>query len=243
LFVWWLTLIVIAKEQLMKIAILGTGPVGQTLAAKLDSLGHDITVGTRDASATLARDAPDLFGNPPYRVWAAAHPKVRLDTMANAAAGAELVISALSGAGVLAGLALAGESNLAGKILIDVANPLDFSRGMPPSLLVSNTDSLGEQIQRRFPAARVVKTLNTVNAMVMVNPAMVGSGDHSMFVCGDDPAARRQVAGWLGEWFGWRDVIELGDITMARGTEMLVPLWVRLFGALATPMIGFRVVR
>lgn len=227
----------------MKIAILGTGPVGQTLAAKLDSLGHTVTIGTRDAAVTLAREAPDIFGNPPYRVWAAGHPRIRLDTMANAAKGSELVINALSGGGSVAGLELAGEANLAGKIVVDVSNPLDFSRGMPPSLLVSNTDSLGERIQRRFPTARVVKTLNTVNALVMVSPATVGAGDHTMFVCGDDPAARRQVAGWLGEWFGWRDVIELGDITMARGVEMFVPLWVRLFGALGTPMFGFRVVR
>jgi hypothetical protein len=217
--------------------------VGQTLAAKLDSIGHDVTIGTRDVTGTLARDANDTFGNPPYKVWAAAHPKVRLDTMANAAARGEVVMNALSGAGALAGLALAGEANLAGKIVLDVSNPLDFSNGMPPSLLVSNTDSLGEQIQRRFPAARVVKTLNTVNAYLMVDPRQLAEGDHTMFVSGNDPEARRQVAGWLTEWFGWRDVIDLGDITTARGTEMLLPLWVRTWGALKTPMFSFRVVR
>lgn len=227
----------------MKIAILGTGPVGQTLAAKLDSIGHDVTIGTRDVTGTLAREANDTFGNPPYKIWAAAHPKVRLDTMTNAAARGEVVINALSGAGALAGLELAGEPNLAGKIVLDVSNPLDFSKGMPPSLLVSNTDSLGEQIQRRFPAARIVKTLNTVNAYLMVDPRQLAEGAHTMFVSGNDPDARRQVAGWLTEWFGWRDVIELGDITTARGTEMLLPLWVRTWGALNTPMFSFRVVR
>jgi len=227
----------------MKIAILGTGPVGQTLAAKLDSLGHAVTIGTRDVRDTLARDATDAFGNPPYKVWAAAHPNVQLETMANAAARGELVINALSGAGTLAGLDLAGEANLAGKIVLDLSNPLDFSKGMPPSLLVSNTDSLGEQVQRRFPEARIVKTLNTVNAYLMVDPGQLAGGDHTMFISGNDPQARRQAAGWLKEWFGWRDVLELGDITTARGTEMLLPLWARTWGALNTPMFSFRVVR
>jgi len=227
----------------MKIAILGTGPVGQTIAAKLASIGHTITIGTRDPRATLARDANDAFGNPPYKVWAAAHPGVQLATGAVAVAGSELVVNALSGAGALEGLALAGEANLAGKILIDLSNPLDFSHGMPPSLLVSNTSSLGEQIQQRFPATRVVKTLNTVAAPLMVDPAQLAGGDHSMFVAGNDPDARRQVAGWLTEWFGWRDVIDLGDITNARGTEMLLPLWLRTWGAVKTPMFSFRVVR
>jgi predicted dinucleotide-binding enzyme len=227
----------------MKIAILGTGTVGQTLAAKLDSIGHTVTIGTRDVSGTLAREAPDALGNPPYKVWAAAHPKVRLDTMANAAAGGEIVINALSGAGALDGLALAGEANLAGKIVLDISNPLDFSKGMPPSLFVSNTSSLGEQLQERFPKARIVKTLNTVNAYLMVDPGRLAGGEHTMFVAGNDADARRQVAGWLTEWFGWRDVIELGDITTARGTEMLLPLWVRTWGALGTPMFSFKVVR
>ncbi len=227
----------------MKIAILGTGMVGQTLAAKLDGLGHDVVIGTRDVAGTLARDTPDAMGNAPYRTWAAAHPRVRLETLPAAAAHGELVINALSGAGALAGLAAAGETNLANKILLDISNPLDFSRGMPPSLFVSNTDSLGEQIQQRFPATRVVKALNTVNAHLMVNPAQLAGADHTMFVSGNDGDARRRVAGWLTEWFGWKDVIELGDITTARGTEMLLPLWIRTWGAVGTPMFGFRVVR
>lgn len=227
----------------MNIAILGTGPVGQTLAAKLDSIGHTVAIGTRDVAATLARTANDMFGNPPYQTWAAAHPKVRLETMARAAAQAEVVINALSGAGSIEGLALAGEDNLAGKVLLDLSNPLDFSKGAPPSLFVSNTDSLGEQIQRRFPATRVVKTLNTVNAYLMVDPRQLADGDHSIFVSGDDADARRQVAGWLTEWFGWRDVIDLGGISTARGTESLLPLWLRTWGSLKTPMFSFRVVR
>ncbi len=227
----------------MKIAILGTGPVGQTLAAKLAAIGHDVTIGTRDPSVTLARGGKDSFGNPPYKVWAAAHPNVQLATFAAAAQRSEVVINALTGAGALAGLALAGDASLAGKILIDLSNPLDFSKGMPPSLSVSNTDSLGEQIQRAHPSARVVKTLNTVNAYLMVDPGQLAGGDHTMFVSGNEPEARRQVVGWLKEWFGWRDVVELGDITTARGTEMLLPRWLRTWGAVGTPMFSFKVVR
>jgi hypothetical protein len=165
-----------------------------------------------------------------------------VETLAEAAAGAQLVVNALSGAGALAGLEAAGERNLAGKVLIDVADPLDFSRGMPPSLSVSNTDSLGEQIQRRFPGTRVVKALNTVNAGIMVDPAGLRGGDHTVFVSGDDATAKAQVVALL-ESLGWTDIIDLGDITTARGTEMYLALWVRLFGVLATPAFSIKVVR
>jgi 8-hydroxy-5-deazaflavin:NADPH oxidoreductase len=227
----------------MKITILGTGTVGQTLAAKLDRLGHSITIGTRDPAATLARQGTDAFGNPPYQVWATAHPKVELEPLSDAAARGEVIINALAGAGSIDGLTLAGEANLAGKIVLDLSNPLDFSKGMPPSLFVSNTSSLGEQLQERFPAAKIVKTLNTVSANLMVDPGQLAGGDHTMFVAGNDPDARRQTVAFLREWFGWRDVVELGDITTARGTEMLLPLWLRTWNALKTPMFSFRVVR
>jgi predicted dinucleotide-binding enzyme len=227
----------------MKITVLGTGIVGQTLAAKLDSLGFDVRIGTRDPAATLARREPGQFGNPSFSEWSQAHPRVKVATFATAAAHGEVILNALSGAGTLEALDAAGAAHLAGKILIDVSNPLDFSKGFPPSLSVVNTDSLGEQIQRRFPAARVVKTLNTVNAFLMVDPGQLAGGEHTMFVSGNDADARRQVSGWLREWFGWKDVIELGDITNARGTEMYLPLWVRVFGAVGTPTFSIRVVR
>jgi predicted dinucleotide-binding enzyme len=227
----------------MKITILGTGIVGQTLAAKLDSLGHDVRIGTRDPAVSLARNEPGQYGNPSFRDWAAAHPRVTVATFADAAAHGEVVLNALSGAGTLDALDAAGADNLAGKVLIDISNPLDFSKGFPPVLTVANTDSLGEQIQRRFPATRVVKSLNTVNAFLMVDPGQLAGGDHTMFVAGNDADARRQVSGWLREWFGWKDVIELGDITHARGTEMYLPLWVRIFGAVGTPTFSIRVVR
>jgi 8-hydroxy-5-deazaflavin:NADPH oxidoreductase len=226
----------------MRIALLGTGMVGQAVAGKLAELGHDVTVGTRDPEATLARTEPDGMGNPPFKDWQAAHPQVGLAAPTEAAAHGELIVNASNGAGSIPMLEAAGEDNLAGKVLIDIANALDFSQGMPPSLFVSNTDSLGEQIQRRFPEARVVKALNTINAYVMVDPRQLAGGDHSVFVAGNDADAKATVTGLL-ESLGWSDVIDLGDITNARGAEMYVMLWVRLWGALGTPMFSIKVVR
>jgi predicted dinucleotide-binding enzyme len=225
----------------MRIAVLGTGPVGQAVAGKLAELGHDVLVGTRDPEATLARTEPDAFGNPPFSAWREAHPAVGLGTLADAGQ-AELIVNATHGAGSIAALEAAGEDNLAGKVVIDIANPLDFSHGMPPSLFVSNTDSLGEQIQRRFPTARVAKALNTLNANLMVDPGQLAGGAHTVFVSGNDADAKATTIGLL-ESLGWSDVIDLGDITTARGTEMYVPLWARLWGALGTPMFSIKVVR
>jgi 8-hydroxy-5-deazaflavin:NADPH oxidoreductase len=226
----------------MNIGILGTGMVAKTIADKLDSLGHAVTLGTRDIKVTLARSEPDMAGGPPLRTWLESHPRVTLATHADAAVHSELAINALSGQGALAGLAGAARG-LAGKVLIDISNPLDFSRGMPPSLTVANTDSLGEQIQRALPDTRVVKSLNTVNAFLMVDPQQLAGGDHTMVLCGNDADAKAQVTRFLTEWFGWKDIIDLGDITNARGSEMYVTLWARLYGTLGTPMFGMKVVR
>jgi hypothetical protein len=227
----------------MRIGILGTGMVGQALAAKLAEGGYEVVVGTRDPAATLARDESDGYGNPPFRVWHTQHPDVKLGSFADAAAHGELVVNATAGAASVDALRLAGEANLDGKVLVDIANALDFSRGMPPSLLVANTDSLGEQIQRALPAVRVVKALNTMNALVMANPRQLADGDHTVFVCGDDPEAKALVTQLLTEGFGWRDVIDLGDLTAARAAEMVLPIWLRLMGALQTPMFNLKVVR
>ena len=169
----------------MKIAVLGTGMVGRALAGRLSGLGHDVTIGTRDPQATLARTEPDGMGNPPYSTWAKAHPEVALATFREAAAAAELVVNATNGSGALPALEQAGADHLAGKVIVDISNPLDFSQGFPPTLFVKDTDSLGEQIQRAFPQARVVKTLNTLNADLMVDPASLGA-ESSVFVSGDD---------------------------------------------------------
>lgn len=226
----------------MKIAVLGTGMVGRALAGRLAELGHDVTMGTRDVEATTARTEPDAYGNPAFPEWARSHPGVALATFADAAAGAELVVNATNGASSLAVLESAGRDNLAGKVLLDVANPLDFSAGAPPSLFVKDTDSLAEQIQRAHPEARVVKTLNTMNAGLMVAPRQLADGDHSVFVSGNDADAKKTVTGLL-ESFGHTDVIDLGDITSARGTEMMLPVWLRLFGVLNNPMFNFKIVR
>lgn len=218
----------------MKIALFGTGPVGQALAGKLAEIGHEVVVGTRDPEATLARTDPDYRGMPPFGVWRESHPEIELATPADAAALAELLVNATSGEGSIPMLEVAGEENLTGKVLIDVANPLDYSKGMPPSLFVSNTDSLGERIQRRFPQSRVVKALNTMNCDVMVDPGKV-PGEHDVFLCGEDAHAKAQVVELL-ESFGWPagHIRDLGGISSARGTEMYLALWLRLWGTLGT---------
>jgi hypothetical protein len=226
----------------MEIAVLGTGMVGKVIAGRLAELGHSVTVGTRDVGATLARDEPDGFGSPPYAVWARAHPTVGLTTFADAAARADLIVNATSGGVSIAVLESAGRDNLAGKVLLDIANPLDFSQGMPPSLFAVNTDSLGERIQRAFPDVLVVKALNMVTAELMVSPRQLADGDHSTFVSGDDAGAKKVVIGLL-ESFGHRDIIDLGDITTARGSEMMLAIWLRLWNALGHPMFAFKIVR
>ncbi|HSF62221.1 MAG TPA: NAD(P)-binding domain-containing protein [Gaiellaceae bacterium] len=227
----------------MKIAVLGTGMVGQAIAGKLAELGHEVVVGTRDPEETLARTEPDYLGNPPFPAWKEAHPGVGLATSAEAAAQAELIVNATNGAGSIAMLETAGQENLAGKVLVDVANPLDTSQGLPPSLFVSNTDSLGEQIQRRFPEARVVKTLNTMNCEVMVDPSKV-PGEHDVFLCGEDEGAKGQVRELL-QSFGWpaERIRDLGSISSARGMEMYLPLWIRLWPVLGTGHFNIAVVQ
>jgi len=225
----------------MNIAVLGTGMVGQAIAGRLHELGYSVVVGTRDPEATLARTESDGMGNPPFSAWYADHGGVALATFADAAAGAELVVNASSGAAALDVLGLAGADNLAGKVLLDIANPLDFSNGFPPTLFVKDTDSLGEQIQRAFPETKVVKTLNTLNASLMVAPKSLGESS-SIFVSGDDTQAKATVVSLL-ESFGHDDVIDLGGIESARGTEMLLPVWLRLMSALGTARFNFKVVR
>jgi hypothetical protein len=227
----------------MQIGIFGTGIVGQTLASALARKGHEVMIGTRDPAATMARDKGNAFDPTPFPDWLARNPTVRVGTFAHAAQFGEVLVNATSGEATLPALEAAGEETLGEKILLDVANPLDFSHGMPPTLTVCNTDSLGEQIQRAFPRLRVVKTLNTTNTRVMVDPASVAGGDHTLFVCGNDAEAKASVTRWLEEWFGWKDVIDLGDIASARGTEMLLPVWLRLMQALGTPLFNFKIAR
>jgi predicted dinucleotide-binding enzyme len=217
----------------MQIAVLGTGMVGTTIASKLITLDHEVTLASRTADNAKARAWLDQV----------ASPRAHAATFADAAASAELVFNCTSGVASLEALNLAGKTNLAGKILVDIANPLDFSRGMPPTLSVCNDSSLGEQIQAAFPDTRVVKTLNTVSASLMVDPSKL-PGDHVMFIAGDDAEAKQRVERMiLREWFGWREVVDLGGIVSARGTEMYLPLWLRMWGALGTANFNIAIVR
>lgn len=225
----------------MKIAVLGTGVVGITLAARLDELGHAVILGTRDPEATRARTAPDGAAAASVADVLAAHPQLGLATFAEAVGGADVVLNATSGHASLDVLAAAGDA-LDGTVLLDIANPLDFSAGFPPGLFVKDTDSLAERIQAAHPRVRVVKALNTLTADLMARPALLADGDHTVFVSGDDAEAKALVVGLL-QSMGHTDVIDLGDITSARGTEMLLPLWLRLWGALGTPMFNVKVVR
>src|SRR5215212_1702070 len=193
----------------MRFGILGTGVVGKTIAARLDDMGHEVMVGTRDPEETMARTDPDQYGSPPFSAWQQEHQGVRLGAFSEAAAHGETVVNATSGAVSLEALEMAGEDNFNGKTLMDISNPLDFSQGMPPTLWVSNTDSLGERSQRRFPEAKVVKTLHTMSAYLMVDPAQLSGADHTVFVCGDDAEAKAEVTELLRS-FGWQDIIDLG---------------------------------
>ncbi len=214
----------------MRVGVLGTGMVGITIATKLVRLGHEVMLGSR---------TPD---NEKAVAWAEEVGATN-GTFADAAAFGELVFNCTAGVGALDALEAAGADNLAGKTLVDVSNPLDFSQGMPPTLTVCNTDSLGEQIQRAYPDTNVVKSLNTMNCLVMVDPSLV-PGEHDVFVCGDDAGAKAEVTELLGS-FGWPAgaILDLGDISAARGTEMFLPLWLRTFGALGSGTFNFHVAR
>ncbi|MFD6059587.1 NADPH-dependent F420 reductase [Rhodococcus wratislaviensis] len=227
----------------MKIAVLGTGMVGRALAGRLSDLGHNVVIGTRDVATTVARTESDAMGTPPYPHWQKEHPAVRLVTLPEAGAHGEVVLNATNGQNALAALEAVGAEHLAGKVLLDLALPLDLSQGFPPTLTVANTDSLGEQTQRAFPDARVVKSLNSVFCEVMVDPSRV-PGQHSIFVAGNDPAAKKTVEELLSE-FGWPagSVIDLGDITGARGAEMYARLYFTLHKVLGTFDFNIAVVR
>ncbi len=228
-------------EWKMKMGVIGTGIVGRSHAAWLAGLGHDVVIGTNDVKKTLAKKGKDSMGNPPLSEWLKSNPDVKLATFPDAARHGEIVFEALKGEIALS--VLKGLGNLLdGKILVDIANPLDFSRGMPPTLTVCNTDSLAEQIQGSMPKAKVVKAFNTMTASLQVNPGQLAGGDHHLFLSGNDPSAKKEVAD-IARSYGWKEIIDLGDITTARGTEMMMPFWLRLWSALGTPMMNYKIVK
>jgi 8-hydroxy-5-deazaflavin:NADPH oxidoreductase len=219
------------EEVLMRISVLGTGIVGRTIGGALVSAGHRVYMGSRS-------DA-----NPEAVRWARENgPGGTQGTFADSAAAAELLFNCTAGEHSIRALELAGKENLAGKALIDVANHLDYSMGAPPVLSVCNTDSLAERIQRHFPELRVVKALNTMNCKVMVDPGRV-PGEHHVFLSGNHPGAKAEVAELLRQAFGWSqsNILDLGDITTARGTEMLLPVWLRLWAKLGTADFNFHI--
>ena len=217
----------------MKIAVLGTGTVGDAIASKLISLGHQVMMGSRTKNNEKALAWCDKSGE-----------NASQGTFAEAAQSGLIIFNCTKGSNTLDALRLAGSENLKGKILIDISNPLDFSKGMPPTLSIVNDNSLGEEIQKLFPETKVVKTLNTLNGQLMVNPQLVNGGDHTIFMSGNSAEAKLDV-GLLLQSFGWKgeNIIDVGDITTARGTEQLLPLWIRLYGAFGNAMFQFKVVK
>jgi 8-hydroxy-5-deazaflavin:NADPH oxidoreductase len=229
----------------MKIAVLGTGNVGQTFATRLIALGHDVMMGTRDVADTLDRKASNNYGSLPFSEWHNQNNSVQLGTFAQAVAFGDIIINALKGSVSISALMSVKSTDIDAKILMDISNPLDFSQGFPPTLLegLNNESSLGEKIQASFPNAKVVKTLNTMYSAIMVNPGMVNNGDHNVFVSGNDTDAKRIVKEVL-ESFGWTsgNILDLGDITTSRGTEMYLPLWLRVYGATNNGAFNIKIV-
>lgn len=217
----------------MKVAVFGTGTVGDTIGSRLIELGHEVKMGSRTAQ------------NEKAMAFVAKHKSgASSGTFAEAAEFGDLLFNCTKGDGAVEAIRSAG-SSVNGKILVDVSNPLDFSKGMPPSLIpsLSNTHSLGEEIQKTFPQLKVVKTLNTMWCGIMVNPKMIAGGDHTNFMCGNDAEAKATVKNLL-EQFGWKpgSILDLGDITNARGTESVLPIWLRVWGATQNGAFNFKVV-
>lgn len=216
----------------MKIAVFGTGTVGDTIGSKLIELGHAVMMGSRTTN------------NEKAKAFVAKHDgKATAGSYADAAIFGEIIFNCTSGIGSIDALKQAGEENLDGKIILDLANPLDFSKGMPPSLSIVNTNSLGEEIQKTFPRTRVVKALNTTWCGIMVNPAMINGGDHSTFISGNDASAKEVVKEILKS-FGWleKNILDLGDITNARGVEMYLPLWLSIYSATNSGAFNIKIV-
>lgn len=216
----------------MQIAVLGTGNVGDAIGSKLIEVGHTVMMGSRTAD------------NEKAKTFVAKHNgKASAGTFADASTFGEIIFNCTAGVGSIEALKMAGEKNLNGKVLVDIANPLDFSKGMPPSLALCNTTSLAEEIQNAFPQTKVVKALNTMWCGLMVNPAMINGGDHSTFISGNDASAKEEVKGILKS-FGWseKNILDLGDITKARGTEMYLPIWLSIYGATNNGAFNIKIV-
>lgn len=226
----------------MNIAVIGTGMVGQTIASKLKALGHELSMGTRDVNETLKRTNKNQMTGQSFADWKNANPEIGLYNYADLKTN-DVFVNATSGGASIEALNAVGKEKMQGKIILDIANPLDFSNGMPPSLSICNTDSLAEHIQKAFPESHVVKSLNTMNCFIMMNPSIV-PGEHNVFLSGNDNDAKKKISSLLKE-IGWTAsmIIDLGDITTARGTEMLLPIWLRLWGVVGNPNFNFHIAK
>lgn len=218
----------------MRIGILGSGDVGRTLGAGLAGLGHEVKLGTRDPGQQKLKD------------WIVkAGPRASTGTFAEAAAFGEVVVLAVLGAAVESAIKLAEPKNLAGKVMIDTTNPLDFAgvdfaKGVAPKLFVGTTDSLGERVQRWVPQGKVVKAFNTVGHAHMVNPSFP-DGPPDMFICGNDAAATQTVTSLLKD-LGW-PAIDIGGIEGARYLEALAMVWISYLFKTGTGNHAFRLLR
>ena len=225
-----------SKTNQMNIGVLGTGVVGQTIATALTEKGHNVRMGSRSANNEKAAEWVKKSNN-----------HATQGDFNDAASFGEIVFLCLNGNHAIDVVRSIDAENVAGKIIIDVTNPLDFSKGMPPRLIegLNNSTSLGEEIQNTWPGARVVKTFNTVNCDVMVNPKLINNGDHTLFICGDDADAKNKVKHFLVDTFGWRpeSLLDLGGIVASRGTEAYVPFWVMMMQATGSPMFNVKVVK
>lgn len=220
----------------MNIGVLGTGVVGETIATALTKKGHNVRLGSRTAD------------NEKAAAWVkGANNHATQGTFDDAAAFGEMIFFCLNGEHALAAADMIGLDSVQGKIFIDLTNPLDFSKGMPPRLLegYGSNLSLGERIQEALPGALVVKTLNTLNCNVMVDPSQVNRGEHTLFLCGNNGDAKNKVMHFLVDTFGWKpnSFIDLGGLEKARLTEAYVPFWVTIMQALGTPIFNINVVK
>jgi predicted dinucleotide-binding enzyme len=221
----------------MNIAILGSGGVGRAHAGRLSELGHSVVVGTRDPDASVAKIGIDERGQELFGTWHASHTGIAVKTYAAAVEGAEVVLNALRGSASVEVLsALSG--SLAGMIVVDIANPLYFAEDGPPTLFVCNDSSLGEQLQTALPGSHVVKAFSTMHAGVQIDPGSLGGDNHALLLCGNDAAAKQTVTE-IATQYGWQEIIDLGDITAARGMEMILPLWIRTMSTLGTPAFNY----
>lgn len=207
----------------MKVGIFGTGNVGRTIAEKFASEGNEVMIGTRDVEDTLAKTEPDAMGNPAYKAWQKNNLRVKLGSFEDTAKFGELIVISTSGNAAKKAIELGGKENFSGKIVIDMTNPVESS--VPPKYYGEFGNSIGEQVQHLLPEAKVVKTFNQMGVQIVVNPQRE-DGDPVLFLAGNDTEAKLQVSEIAKKW-GWKEVVDFGDISQSFWLETLVMLWIQ----------------